>query len=88
MDLDIQMDLEIGHINLCVKSEEQKDRELEAYNKGLDEQPIVGWHFDSYPFVCVLMLSDCTDMIGGETALRTGTGEILKVRGPQRVSNA
>lgn len=29
------------------------------------------------------MLSDCESMIGGETALRTGTGEIVKVRGPQ-----
>jgi hypothetical protein len=32
------------------------------------------------------MLSDCTNMIGGETALRTGTGEIMKVRGPAMVS--
>jgi hypothetical protein len=34
----------------------------------------------------VLMLSDCTNMVGGETALRTGTGDIIKVRGPQMVS--
>ncbi|ETI29281.1 hypothetical protein G647_01734 [Cladophialophora carrionii CBS 160.54] len=47
-----------------------------------DAQPIVDWHTDSYPFVCVTMLSDCTNMIGGETALRTGTGDIMKVRGP------
>lgn len=31
------------------------------------------------------MLSDCTGMIGGETALRTGTGEVMKVRGPAMV---
>ena len=31
------------------------------------------------------MLSDCTEMLGGETALRTGTGEIMRVRGPQQV---
>lgn len=31
------------------------------------------------------MLSDCTGMVGGETALRTGDGEIVKVRGPQKV---
>ena len=53
-----------------------------------DATPIVGWHTDSYPFVCVTMLSDCTNMIGGETALRTGTGEIMKVRGPAMVSPA
>ncbi|KAM5357111.1 hypothetical protein ACJZ2D_016602 [Fusarium nematophilum] len=40
------------------------------------------WHHDSFPFVCVTMLSDCSDMTGGETAVRTGSGEVLKVRGP------
>jgi hypothetical protein len=53
-----------------------------------DAQPIVDWHTDSYPFVCVTMLSDCTNMIGGETALRTGTGGIMKVRGPTMVRSA
>jgi hypothetical protein len=93
------MDFEIGHINISVKSEEQKKEELAAVaekahfdqDEGIggcpweDDKPIVDWHTDSYPFVCVTMLSDCTNMIGGETALRTGTGEILKVRGPQMV---
>ena len=31
------------------------------------------------------MLSDCTDMVGGETALRTAAGDVMKVRGPQMV---
>lgn len=31
------------------------------------------------------MMSDATKMQGGETALKTGTGEVLKVRGPQMV---
>lgn len=30
------------------------------------------------------MLSDCKEMVGGETALRTGSGEVLKVRGPSQ----
>lgn len=51
-----------------------------------DNMPVVGWHRDSYPFVCVLMMSDTAGMVGGETALRTGTGEIMKVRGPSKVS--
>lgn len=91
---------EVAHINLSVKTDEQTREEIAAINKqkrffaddeGIagcpweDDKPIVGWHTDSYPFVCVLMLSDCTDMVGGETALRTGTGEVLKVRGPQEV---
>ncbi|GAA5825211.1 hypothetical protein JCM11251_006146 [Rhodosporidiobolus azoricus] len=42
----------------------------------------VGFHRDAYPFVCVLMLSDCTNMIGGETALKCGDGRVVKARGP------
>lgn len=84
------MDLEIAHINLSVQSQENMEKELREYhenddNHDDDKDAIVGWHTDSYPFVCVTMLSDCTNMIGGETALRTGSGEIMKVRGPQMV---
>lgn len=99
IDLVTEMDFEIGHINISVKSEAEKQEELQAFSdraqyeadEGIagcpweDDKPIVDWHTDSYPFVCVTMLSDCTTMIGGETALRTGTGEIMKVRGPQMV---
>lgn len=99
IDLVPEMDLEIAHINISVQSEEEKREEMKvaaekAHNEATqgiggcpweDEKPIVGWHFDSYPFVAVTMLSDCTDMIGGETALRTGNGDIMKVRGPQMV---
>ena len=95
------MDFEIAHINISVKSEKQKVEELQAHAERMSadvlisssaasserEAPIVDWHTDSYPFVCVTMLSDCTTMIGGETALRTGTGDIMKVRGPQMVSD-
>jgi len=94
-----EMDFEIGHINISVKSEEQKAADLAAVaekesreaDEGVagcpweDDRPIVDWHTDSYPFVCVTMLSDCTTMVGGETALRTGSGDILKVRGPAMV---
>ena len=94
-----QMDFEIAHINLSTKSEKQKVEELQALadreqteaDEGIagcpweDDKPIVDWHTDSYPFVCVTMLSDCTNMIGGETALRTGDGGIVKVRGPEMV---
>ncbi|KAM0746599.1 hypothetical protein T439DRAFT_134833 [Meredithblackwellia eburnea MCA 4105] len=43
---------------------------------------VVVWHYDSYPFVCVLMLSDVSQMIGGETALQCGDGRVVKARGP------
>tara|TARA_R110002060_G_scaffold39569_1_gene50750 strand:+ start:568 stop:1638 length:1071 start_codon:yes stop_codon:yes gene_type:complete len=48
-----------------------------------DEGHLTAWHNDSYPWVCVVMLSDPTGMIGGETALRKGDGSLLKVRGPE-----
>ncbi|OAL23802.1 hypothetical protein AYO22_06121 [Fonsecaea multimorphosa] len=91
------MDLEIAHINISSNTKEQIEavkqaleekshREADEGVSGCpyegDDQPIVDWHTDSYPFVCVTMLSDCSNMIGGETALRMGTGEIMKVRGP------
>lgn len=82
------MDWEIGHIN--ISSHDEQKTEAIAMASGAeadDEKPIVDWHTDSYPFVCVTMLSDCTTMIGGETALRKGDGSIVKVRGPQMVSN-
>ncbi|KAL1302255.1 hypothetical protein AAFC00_002676 [Neodothiora populina] len=98
VDLVPVMNYEIGHINFSVKSEKETQEEVAAINRekegyendeGIagcpweDESPVVGWHTDSYPFVCVLMLSDCTNMVGGETALRSPKGDVLKVRGPE-----
>ncbi|KAI4145283.1 MAG: hypothetical protein L6R39_003862 [Caloplaca ligustica] len=96
VELVTEMDFEIAHINISVKSDKQREEEVQAFvdkkafdeDEGIagcpweDDKPIVDWHTDSYPFVCVTMLSDCTSMIGGETALRKGNGEIVKVRGP------
>ncbi|KAK7885660.1 hypothetical protein LTR67_010011 [Exophiala xenobiotica] len=90
------MDLEIAHMNISIKSKEEQEavnqalqeKEHRDADEGVsgcpfeDDTPIVDWHTDSYPFVCVTMLSDCTNMIGGETALRMGDGEVMKVRGP------
>jgi hypothetical protein len=93
------MDLEIAHMNISIKSKEEQEavnqalqeKEHRDADEGVsgcpfeDDTPIVDWHTDSYPFVCVTMLSDCTNMIGGETALRMGDGEVMKVRGPGMV---
>lgn len=78
------MDYEIGHVNLSIPGK-RHDHDSSALIIEDDEKPIVGWHRDSYPFVCVLMMSDTTGMVGGETALRTGYGDIKKVRGPSKV---
>ncbi|KAK0833715.1 hypothetical protein LTR73_001478 [Friedmanniomyces endolithicus] len=98
VDLIPNMDFEIGHINISVKSEKQAldektavelQRKSFADDEGIagcpweDDKPVVGWHRDSYPFVCVTMLSDCTNMVGGETALKMANGEVMRVRGPQ-----
>ncbi|KAJ5106955.1 hypothetical protein N7456_003630 [Penicillium angulare] len=45
-------------------------------------KPVVPWHRDSYPFVCVVMLSDTTSMIDGETEMAKGDGSTVKVRSP------
>jgi hypothetical protein len=75
MDLIPWSDYEIAHINLPTPA--NCDLSLPA-----KDVPIVGWHTDSYPFVCILMLSDCTGMIGGETALRTANGDTVRIRAP------
>ncbi|KAF7595835.1 hypothetical protein BBP40_004647 [Aspergillus hancockii] len=38
--------------------------------------------YDSYPYVAVVMLSDTTHMVGGETYIRKGDGSAAKVEGP------
>ncbi|OBA22148.1 hypothetical protein METBIDRAFT_77619 [Metschnikowia bicuspidata var. bicuspidata NRRL YB-4993] len=64
----------------------QKDADADAPGPAGDAEipAIVGWHHDAYPFVCVLMLSDTTDMVGGETYLRMGDGQLARVAGPQK----
>ncbi|KAF4343967.1 hypothetical protein FBEOM_2074 [Fusarium beomiforme] len=47
-----------------------------------DDIPIDSWHKDQVPVVCVVMLSDTSGMEGGETAIRTGDGSIVKVKSP------
>lgn len=81
------MDLEIGHINVAVHSDEEKAKALKkAQLESGEDEAVLDWHTDSYPFVCVTMLSDCNGMVGGETVLRKGNGGEVKVRGPQMVS--
>lgn len=79
------MDYEIAAINISVNN--QTVSAYSAPKQDDDSLPAFAWHRDSYPFVCVTMLSDCVGMTGGETALKTSSGEILKVRGPAMVLN-
>ncbi|EGU83298.1 hypothetical protein FOXB_06149 [Fusarium oxysporum f. sp. conglutinans Fo5176] len=75
IDLVHAFEYEIGHCNLLFSDGEDE-------KKGASDNVGFSWHYDSFPFVCVTMLSDCSDMKGGETAVLKGDGEVLKVRGP------
>jgi hypothetical protein len=75
IELVYAFDYEIGNINVIVDDGANESR---GRGDGLG----FSWHYGSFPFVCVAMLSDCSQMICGETAVRTSAGDIIKVRGP------
>ncbi|KAM0283253.1 hypothetical protein ACHAQH_002547 [Verticillium albo-atrum] len=72
-------DIDVGNVNISFDNQTCSTTVNPASD---DDIPAFAWHYDSFPFVCVTMLSDCEGMIGGETAIRTPKGEVLKVRGP------
>ena len=86
IDLVPSIDFEIANINISIP-DPNTDAQRTVSLTSNEELPAVAWHYDSFPFVCVTMLSDCTGMVGGETAMRTPAGEIMKVRGPAMVSS-
>ncbi|KAF6803992.1 hypothetical protein CSOJ01_10503 [Colletotrichum sojae] len=81
VDLIPNIQYEVGNINISIQK--PADDKTTAQTEGNDNISVTKWHYDAFPFVCVVMMSDATNMQGGETALKTGTGEVLKVRGPQ-----
>lgn len=83
IDLIPSIDFDIANINISWG--DGTTTTVQNNNPTDDGTSAVAWHYDSFPFVCVTMLSDCTGMVGGETALRTPNGDIMKVRGPAMV---
>lgn len=83
IDLVPAFDFEIANINISIN--DQPVATIQKEDGPLDDVSAVAWHYDSFPFVCVMMMSDCTGMVGGETAVRTPAGETLKIRGPGTV---
>jgi hypothetical protein len=81
IDLAIRIDHEIGHLNFSVKSNDMSANDHVDIASGhyKKEREVVGWHYDSYPFSTVTMLSDSTNMDGGETVLQLGDGTMLKL---------
>lgn len=49
-----------------------------------DSKPVDDWHYDGVPIVAVLMVSDTTGMVGGETAVRCKDGTVGVVPGPAK----
>lgn len=93
VELKTVLDFEIGSVNVGLTPSEVAEQQRQSVmreeafsglDKGEDIPAIVGWHNDSFPFVCVLMLSDTTNMVGGETYLRMGDGKLAAVQGPRR----
>ncbi|KAI0834690.1 hypothetical protein F5Y06DRAFT_306580 [Hypoxylon sp. FL0890] len=85
IDLSIKVDHEIGHLNFAVKPDDkppEANPEIPTaqYSK---EREVVGWHYDSYPYSCVTMLSDGTNMVGGETVMQLKNGQVLKLDKPK-----
>lgn len=51
-------------------------------NQNGDIPSSLNWHYDSVPVVCVMMLSSPPNMIGGETAIRDGEENVIRVENP------
>ncbi len=64
------MNYELAHINL-----QPKDL---GHGKPVDD-----WHRDSYPLVCIVMLSDAESMEGGELVIKDGLGQEIALRFPK-----
>ncbi|CAE6481594.1 unnamed protein product [Rhizoctonia solani] len=75
----------LGREPLCPKAPD--NTKPEAVVPKLPEPKIdpdvMEWHRDSYPWVCIVMLSDATNMQGGETIIGSADGTMQKVRGPR-----
>lgn len=64
-----------GATSVKTRSEEEVENEL----RNGSATALLPWHYDSYPWVCVAMISDTTDMVGGETVIQRGDGRFVGV---------
>ncbi|KAI9373540.1 hypothetical protein BJX61DRAFT_533106 [Aspergillus egyptiacus] len=84
VDLVPALDYEISHTNVQLGPEGLDGVRNTPKQEVTDQtKPIIEWHRDSHPFVCVVMLSDAKHMSGGETEIMKGDGTTMKVRAPQ-----
>ncbi|KAB8225649.1 hypothetical protein BDV33DRAFT_231046 [Aspergillus novoparasiticus] len=81
IDLEVSFEYEIANINISVGDQNTMTEQTDERPSD-DEPPAFAWHYNSFAFVYVTVLSDCTGMIGEDTAIRMPSGEIRKIRGP------
>lgn len=67
---------------------EESEEDFLALKKLQDEKSdaipsAINWHYDSVPLVCVLMLSAPPNMIGGETGIKDGDENIVRIADPK-----
>jgi hypothetical protein len=55
--------------------------DMEKVKEETKQASVRDWHVDSYPWVCVCMLSNPEGMVGGETGLECGDGSMIKTKG-------
>ncbi|RPA93756.1 hypothetical protein L873DRAFT_1815488 [Choiromyces venosus 120613-1] len=72
-------EVESGRVRVEVEKRSEEEMSKEVNGEG---GLIVPWHYDSYPFVCVVMLSDTTNMVGGETVIKRGDGSLFGISQP------
>ncbi|KAK1974017.1 hypothetical protein LZ30DRAFT_641053 [Colletotrichum cereale] len=85
VDLTVRIDYELGHVNFGIESGKvltavQAPGEILKNGPTAENTEVVGWHKDSYPFSATLMLSDSTDMYGGELVVQLEGGKSHKLQ--------
>lgn len=88
IDLTVHIDYELGHVNFGIKSGKpltavQAPGESIEKSLTIESNEVIGWHKDSYPFSATLMLSDSTDMAGGELVVQLESGKLHKLQPAQ-----
>ena len=89
IEMEITVPYEIGHTNVQVgaggrdgiKDLKVKPEPVPAAEGQYDDVPVDNWHKDSFPYSIVMMMSNVSQMEGGETVVRLPDDSLLKVRG-------
>ncbi|RFU31089.1 hypothetical protein B7463_g5237, partial [Scytalidium lignicola] len=93
IEMEPSLPYEIGHTNVQLGAGGREGlKDLDLYpvpvpagwtekKSEYDNVPVDNWHMDSFPYSCVMMLSNTEKMVGGETAIQLSDGTVKKLRG-------